>query len=173
MEKTLFPQETDVDIEVGTVSQDYTHHNQLLGAQGILNGTITVTNRETNEHRTFRIRTMPKDAEFAPGKRIIGVLTGPDNTASYTNFGFVNGDKIFVWKSKKGSSDKKSSFEWYAYMLEALALGIDSFKKKYEVLVSGRCYVCNRKLTDPDSIKTGIGPICGGRGPKKTPKKKK
>jgi hypothetical protein len=26
----------------------------------------------------------------------------------------------------------------------------------------GRCYVCNRKLTDPHSLDTGIGPDCAG-----------
>ena len=26
----------------------------------------------------------------------------------------------------------------------------------------GRCYVCNRKLTDPHSVQTGIGPDCAG-----------
>lgn len=33
----------------------------------------------------------------------------------------------------------------------------------YTLLVEGRCVVCNRKLTDPDSIRLGVGPKCGGR----------
>lgn len=33
----------------------------------------------------------------------------------------------------------------------------------YSVLVAGMCVVCNRKLTDPESIRTGIGPVCAGR----------
>lgn len=33
----------------------------------------------------------------------------------------------------------------------------------YTLLLDGRCVVCNRKLTDPESIRTGIGPKCGGR----------
>lgn len=28
---------------------------------------------------------------------------------------------------------------------------------------TGICSVCNRELTDPESIAAGIGPICGGR----------
>ena len=28
---------------------------------------------------------------------------------------------------------------------------------------SGRCRVCNRKLTDPESIELGVGPVCGRR----------
>ena len=53
----------------------------------IPNGEITLTNRETGEHRTFRIRTNKEDARFAPGERVIALLTGPDNTTSYTGFG--------------------------------------------------------------------------------------
>lgn len=33
----------------------------------------------------------------------------------------------------------------------------------YTLLLEGVCVVCNRKLTDPDSIRLGIGPKCGGR----------
>lgn len=33
----------------------------------------------------------------------------------------------------------------------------------YALLLEGRCLVCNRKLTDPTSIRLGIGPKCGGR----------
>lgn len=33
----------------------------------------------------------------------------------------------------------------------------------YRMLLEGRCSVCNRPLTDPDSIRLGIGPTCGGR----------
>ena len=33
----------------------------------------------------------------------------------------------------------------------------------YVLLLEGRCYVCGRKLTDPTSIRLGIGPKCGGR----------
>lgn len=33
----------------------------------------------------------------------------------------------------------------------------------YALQVEGRCYVCNRKLTTPESIEFGIGPICAAR----------
>ncbi len=33
----------------------------------------------------------------------------------------------------------------------------------YRLLLEGRCCVCNRKLTTPESIRLGIGPKCGGR----------
>lgn len=30
-------------------------------------------------------------------------------------------------------------------------------------LASGRCFVCNRPLADPESVRTGIGPVCAKR----------
>lgn len=33
----------------------------------------------------------------------------------------------------------------------------------YTVMLAGHCVICNRKLTDPESIRLGIGPVCGNR----------
>jgi len=130
------------------------------------NGTWTVINTETNEHRTFRVRTQSKDSKFAPGQRIVSVMSGPDNERSYTGFGFANDDRIVVWPSKRGDG-KRSCYEWYADMLNVLLGEQQSVAKMdyshYEIKGSGTCYRCNRKLTHPTSISTGIGPICSGR----------
>jgi hypothetical protein len=128
----------------------------------IQNGRYTIKNRRSGEHRTFEIKTQAKDAAFAAGKRVVAVLTGPDNTADYKGFGFVEDHGIVVWKSRRGEPGKKSSFEWYADMLWSLALdaGSSPYAEGYEFLMEGTCLVCNRVLTEPDSIKTGIGPTC-------------
>ena len=36
-------------------------------------------------------------------------------------------------------------------------------EKGFEFLFSGTCRKCNRELTNPESIREGIGPICAGR----------
>ena len=51
------------------------------------NGRFTVTSTKTGEHRTFRIRTQPDDAKFAPKERVITLLIGPDNESSYKGTG--------------------------------------------------------------------------------------
>lgn len=33
----------------------------------------------------------------------------------------------------------------------------------YRLLLEGRCVICNRPLTDPESIRAGIGPTCAAR----------
>jgi hypothetical protein len=134
---------------------------------GILNGFFTLRNEETGEHRTFRVRTQAEKAKFAPGSRVIGLLTGPDNEADYTGFGFViNGDRVAVWKSRRGHGDGWalwSKWEKLAHMFTTLVLGRKSphfDAAKYSVKLAKRCLRCNRPLTDPISIDLGIGPVC-------------
>jgi hypothetical protein len=137
-----------------------------MKALRIFNGRYTIKNRKSGEHRTFEIKTQAEDAKFAAGKRVVALLTGPDNTADYTGFGFVEDDGIAIWKSKRGEAGKKSPFEWYAEMLWSLALdsGSSPFAESYEFMQEGTCAVCNRPLTEPESIKTGIGPVCREKG---------
>ena len=118
------------------------------------NGTVTIENTNTGNHRTFKINTV-KNGDLK-GKRIVSLLTGSDNWENYSGFGFVNADgKINVFKKHKNSVH-----EVYAKMLENPA----PFESKgAEYLFSTKCRICNKKLTTPESIKSGIGPICEGR----------
>lgn len=122
------------------------------------NGEITIHNPNTGNHRTFRIRTQPNDANFAPGKRIISLLTGNDNEGSYTGFGFVQPSGVVtVWRKRRGGV-----YDQYARMIASPA----AYEEKHGLtfLFATRCRVCNRKLTTPRSIEVGIGPVCEGRG---------
>lgn len=122
------------------------------------NGCITIDNPATGNHRTFRIKTQADDSTFAPGERIVALLDGPDNTSNYLQFGFVKPDgSIILWKRYRNSE----VFQTYVNMLRhpqwwTLQRGV---RYQYE----GRCRRCNRTLTDPLSISSGIGPVCGGR----------
>lgn len=118
------------------------------------NGQITIIS-PTGEHRTFMIRTQPADHRFAAGQRIVSLLVGRnnENPFDYNGFGFVNRDgTIRVWRKKRSGV-----FPKYARMLERperyMELGA-----VYEF--AGKCRVCNRTLTNPESIESGIGPVC-------------
>lgn len=123
------------------------------------NGKITITNPKTGNHRTFRIRTQADSANFAPGQRIVSLLTGPDNQEDYRGFGFVTEEgRILVWRKKRGNG-KPSEFDIFARMLTE--------PERYEAegvtyQFSTRCRRCNHELTDPTSISLGIGPVCRG-----------
>ena len=119
------------------------------------NGKITINNPSTGQHRTFQIRTQPEDSRFAPGKRVVALLNGPDNQRDYQPFGFVNQSGIVIWKKKRNTV-----FETYGKMLD----NPEHFEEKgAEYLFSGKCRRCNRELTVPSSIESGIGPICAGK----------
>jgi hypothetical protein len=125
---------------------------------GILthNGVFTVKSVKTGDHRTFRIRTQPQDSSFAPGKRVLSILRGPDNTNDYKGFAFVDEHGIHIWSKSYNALNVK-----YAAMLEKLAE--HSANGLVEVFASTRCRVCNRTLTTPESVASGIGPVCEGR----------
>ena len=130
----------------------------------LFNGRYTVESKTTGEHRTFWVRTQAADAEFAPGKRVLALLTGTqnDDPDHYTGFAFVDDAGIHVWRSK---AEKSPLWGQYADLLWTLALdGAFSpwTEKGFTILLEGACCRCNRPLTNPQSIKTGIGPICEG-----------
>jgi len=116
------------------------------------NGTITIQAPD-GRHRTFRIRRQPDNHQFAPGQRVLSLLTGPDK---WTGFAFVTRDGIKLWRRFQTSA---------AYIRFTDLLDDPEFftNSGYKYLFESRCRVCDRKLTTPESIRTGIGPVCGGR----------
>ena len=129
----------------------------------IFNGRYTLESA-SGQHRTFEIHTQKADAEFAPEKRILSILVGPENTADYKGFAFVDEAGIHVWNSRAKQSEM---YEIYAEQLWSLALdGAFSPHAEcgYRLFMEGRCVVCNRPLTTPESIRNGIGPVCAEGG---------
>jgi hypothetical protein len=132
----------------------------------LFNGRYTIESKATGEHRTFWIQTQAADASFAPGQRLLGLLTGTDNDNpdDYAAFAFVDDQGIHVWTKKRAPGMK---FLDYADMLWTLALdGAFSpwAERGFRILVEGRCLRCNRALTTPESIERGIGPVCAEGG---------
>lgn len=117
------------------------------------NGKFTVKSTRTGEHRTFRIRTMDKKSSFAPGKRVLDLLSGPDNENDYVGFAFVDDFGIHLWSKKR-----TEQYAALATMLEHLQKHEDA--GRVEVYAETTCRCCNRTLTTPESVRTGIGPKC-------------
>lgn len=141
-------------------------HETKEAPQFTHNGRFTARNRGTGEHRTFRVHTQPANAKFAPLARVVGLLTGPDNGADYTGFGFVTADGIRVWGSKRAPAGAPpNQYEKYAAFLWSIVVeGPRSrYAGRYEIMAETVCRACNRALTEPGSIQSGIGPVCGGR----------
>lgn len=126
----------------------------------IYNGTYTVVS-PSGDHRTLEIRTQADKADFLPGKRIISMLTGPNNEVDYTGFGFVTDQGIRVWKKQQTDFYLKVTKMLWSLLEDGASSPYRA--KGVEVMVEKRCLRCNRKLTTPESIERGIGPECASR----------
>lgn len=105
-------------------------------------------------YRTFRIHTQDDNAQFARGKRVISYLSGSDNENDYQGFAFLNPDNsVFTWK-RYADNTQLTALATALVTGDHKAAGVTYAKQ------SGNCYVCNRKLTTPESIDAGIGPVC-------------
>lgn len=120
------------------------------------NGCITIRSKATGEHRTVRVKTQSNDSSFFPGRRLVELLEGPDNESSYRAFGYLTAGPvgIVLWRKHRDS-------KFYLWLVSFL-LDPDSFLDRVEVNFEGRCRRCNRKLTTPESVRLGIGPVCRG-----------
>lgn len=101
-----------------------------------------------------------RQREAFEGVRFVKVLTGPDNTHDYTYLGHVNGAtrKFRTDRATKVRSTAPSvrAFAWFWDVLVRRLPKLDQL----EVWHNGRCSHCGRSLTVPESVATGLGPIC-------------
>jgi hypothetical protein len=123
------------------------------------NAHVTFQSRRTGARFTYRVRA--KDGA-APPLHFAAVLTGPDNGQSYEYLGTIFGGKRYAHGQKSRiSPDAQSAvvFEWVWHCLSA-----GRMHPELAVYHEGRCGRCARRLTDPTSIETGLGPTCAARG---------
>lgn len=130
--------------------------------------TFTLVSKKTNTRKTFRVELAPKK-EGTPQTWFVKLLTGPDNTAHYTYIGFLRnqGPTAFIPKFQNEST---AAFGWLVTQINGSIFQPNhsgqfekSFAEQAEFYHSGRCGRCGRTLTTPESIESGIGPVCEGR----------
>lgn len=124
----------------------------------IPDGTYTVI-LPNQDYRTLKIQTQAQDSSFMPGKRVMSYLNGPDNWRNYQGFGFVTEDGQFrVWKKHESATTLITCANILLSGPEAMVDGLKAYGK-----ASGSCGLCGKKLTTPESLELGIGPICAGK----------
>jgi hypothetical protein len=122
------------------------------------NAIFTVSNG-TGTHYTFRVRRKDNDAPRLP-VYFVSLLTGLDNTRDYSYIGVLSeytGLTRLTNASKM--TDSATSFRVLNWALKKVWAG-ESLPEGYTIQHAGRCGRCGRTLTTPESITTGIGPIC-------------
>lgn len=150
-------------------------------ALSVHNGTYTVQN-EKRGHFTVKLHTVRKGN--LAGKRLLSLLVGPNNETDFKAVAFWDDEKrqVYVWQKHKGPESRTviDGYEWqklgWSAYEQKLAIWADLairgtteerhgfwYSHDYRLLLEGRCVVCNKKLTTPESIQAGIGPVCAGR----------
>ncbi len=141
------------------------------------NGTYTVSHPERG-HFTLKLHTA--QGGKLRGERIVSLLVGPDNVSDFKGVAFWNDERgmCHVWRRYRGPDSRMpvDGYHWqdrgwsaYEQKLEIwtdlVVRGAKGFHAGagYTLQLAGRCVRCNRELTDPESIRTGIGPVCAGR----------
>jgi hypothetical protein len=126
--------------------------------EGIWPGIYTVESADApSGHYTFRVELQAPDADFAPGEKVIGLLTGPNNEQDYTSFGFVKGgsNRLMVWKKKADLVSPAVRAAADQLMADPNAEGIIAAKF---------CLRCGATLSVPASVAAGLGPECIKKG---------
>jgi hypothetical protein len=124
---------------------------------------FTLVNRSTGGRFTFRLR---KNAKAEGPTYFAEVLTGSDNTRDYSYLGciFGKGPEARYAHGKKSrigqDAPSAKAFEWFARNLTTGKIGES---KVLAVHHEGRCGRCGRALTVPESVESGLGPICAGK----------
>lgn len=144
------------------MSSSYT----IIGRPDFLKGGkafFTVSNNK-GEHYTFRISSpKPKNDNDTP-PLFASVLKGPDNYSNYKYIGIYDPARMTV-RCTKASKYREGSTE-YKVLLWAVGVIHEAYDcpAGYEMRHAGKCCVCGRKLTTPESIEAGIGPECAKKG---------
>lgn len=122
---------------------------------------FTLESRKTGVHFTYQV-----DAGNAEGSiHHVAVLTGPSNETDYqylgTLFPRVGRAPEFMHGTKSRIGRDAPSAKAFAWAWRHIARG--ELPPECEVHHGGRCGVCRRALTVPESVTRGIGPECAAR----------
>jgi uncharacterized protein DUF6011 len=138
--------------------------DQPADTRRIPNGTYTVIlDADTDGYRTIRLADAPAHFNAAQGTQIASYLAGADNEAAYVGFAFVLGKSITIWKKYRVNGTNPADRKIKIALTDLIDSADPMAHMREYVLRSARCGVCGRKLTTPDSIRMGIGPICAGK----------
>ncbi len=148
-------------------------------APNVHNGTYTVFDEPRKHgHYTMKLWTVRK-GKFA-GKRMLGLLTGSNNEDDYTAVAFWDDERkrANVFKKWRGQSSRfpTDGYHWqedgWSVIEKKVEMWVDLvvrgekghwWGRQFRYELAGHCVRCNRRLTVPESIEKGIGPMCEGQ----------
>jgi len=134
-------------------------HEFLLAGNAI----FTLRNTKSGNRITFKVKKANSDQNHITNNAFfVSTMTGSDNERSYDFIGTLFKD-IHLLKFKYSLKSKipvqtmqVATFEWFIKNLHS-----NTIPQFVEFWHEGRCGRCGRLLTVPESIASGIGPVCG------------
>jgi len=148
-----------VKIPTKQKKHDFIPENELRGKQlrdfvFAGNALFTLANTDTDNHVTFKVKKHKEEDVW-----FVSTL------GQYGKYVFIG----TCFSEKKYKHSKNSDIEWNDQKVQVFNWMLSKFfndQDKYpmvRVYHHGRCGACQKKLTTPESIKSGIGPVCSGR----------
>ncbi len=128
------------------------------------NAVFTLENEATGKRFTYKVVRRACDDGLV--RYFVNLLAGPDNVTNYNYMGmFLEGSKLGLMTTKGSRvTEKAISFQAFAWMHRIL---MDPERREFpegvKIYHEGRCGRCGRRLTVPESIKSGLGPECAGK----------
>lgn len=122
---------------------------------------FTLVSKRSGDRFTYKVAPPPPSGDRPSTVRFfVSVLNGPNNEGDYAYLGCVYLDGAYRHgKRSRIPADAPSAkgFEWFWPRRAALPAD------RCEVHHMGTCGRCGRALTVPESITTGLGPVCAAK----------
>ena len=121
------------------------------------NAHVTFVSTKTGTRFTYRVRQgEPRPGDTKPAPHFVAVLTSGSD--GYEYLGCIFGGKMYSHGKKSRIGYEAPSARAFAWVWKHLSGG--TAPEGCEIHHEGRCGHCNRRLTVPSSLATGLGPEC-------------
>jgi hypothetical protein len=127
------------------------------------NSLFTLKSARTGQHYTYRC-TQSDDKK----RWFVSAMVGSDNTnrKAFLYIGQIVAGSNDTFSTSRGTKLPAHSKRLQAFSVfwnKAMNTDDETLRAGLEFWHEGRCGKCGRTLTHPESIETGIGPVCAGR----------
>lgn len=173
------PRRSQGEVNMSTTTEQTIgrHEIKVGGEAGFVfagHATFTLQNAKTGVRITYKV-TRAKDTRGEAERRpwFVSVLTGQNNVEDYTYLGTIfpvyggeGGTELMAWDFRFSGKSRiqadAPSARGIVWLCGQLSHGFP-VSAPMALFHEGTCSVCGRALTTPESIETGIGPVCLSR----------
>jgi len=154
MSEIITPDQAGLDQHVVEVNEKTFGH--LLSGRAI----FTLESKATGTRFTYKVTKKEEDGK--PPLYFVGLLSGPNNSQDYRYLAFVGAEESLPRLTARSCAGEDAAsykaIRWAFHMLGQEK--VEEFSEQVNVWHEGRCFRCSRRLTVPESIQTGLGPVC-------------